>query len=339
MLTRYADFERSLQKVKLATNYFLFGPDTYLVEQARCAVVRAAEGETQGQLAPATVDLDEVSVDELLNSAQSLSLFAPRQVILVKSVMKLRENHGKKLGVYLADPNPQTLMMFLAGNLDRDQRKKKIFEILSSGTKVVELAPLEGQELVVWIHDQAHARGFSIEPVAVDLLLETQGRDLGRLQQELEKAMLYAGSEKQITLAMLEALLGFAVGHTLSEFLDAVVSRNKRKALGLVDEIFFSGKETGLAFWWFGQQLRQWLQFNELAGKTSPAIIGKQVGVYSPSVAIKMTNQARQFSNPGLLKAISRLADVDDKMKRSSPDTRFAMDLLVHELTGQASRS
>jgi DNA polymerase III delta subunit len=47
-----------------------------------------------------------------------------------------------------------------------------------------------------------------------------------------------------------------------------------------------------------------------------------------------MLNQAKQFSKPSLLKAISRLADVDDKMKRSSTDTRFTMELLVHELTG-----
>ncbi len=320
--------------MKLAANYFLFGPDTYLVEQARHALVRAAEDASQGELSTATVDFDECLVEELLNSAQSLSLFAPRQLILVKSVMKLRENQGKKLAAYLADPNPQTFMIFLAGDLDRDQRKKKIFEVLSSGTRVVELAPLDGHELVAWIQQRAQARGFSIESVAVDLLLEMQGSDLGRLHQELEKAMLYAGAEKQITLAMLETLLGFSAGHTLSEFLDAVASRNKRKALDLVGEIFFSGKETGLAFWWFGQQLRQWLQFNEMAGKMPAAIVGRQVGVYNPNIATKMTNQAKQFSKPSLLKAISRLADVDDKMKRSSTDTRFTMELLVHELTG-----
>jgi DNA polymerase III subunit delta len=334
MNTRYSDFERGLQKIKLAGSYFLFGSDTYLVEQARDALVRAAEDASQGELSTATVDLDEGSVEELVNSAQSMSLFASRQLILVKGVMKLRENQGKKLAAYLADPNPQTFMIFLAGELDWDQRKKKIFEVLSSGTRVVELAPLNGHELVAWIQQRAHARGFSIEPVALDFLLETQGSELGRLHQELEKAMLYAGAERQITLAMLEVLLGYSAGHTLSEFLDAVVSRNKRKALDLVGEIFFSGKETGLAFWWFGQQLRQWLQFNELAGKMPAAIVGRQTGVYNPNIATKMLNQAKQFSKPSLLKAISRLADVDDKIKRSSTDTRFTMELLVHELTG-----
>ena len=90
-----------------------------------------------------TLDLDEISVEEFLNSAQSLSMFAPRQLLVVKGAMKLREHQGKRLAPYFSNPNPQTVALFLAGDLDKDQRKKKIFEILSSGTQVVELAPLE----------------------------------------------------------------------------------------------------------------------------------------------------------------------------------------------------
>ena len=39
-----------------------------------------------------------------------------------------------------------------------------------------------------------------MEPDAIRFLLDLQGTDLGRLQQEVEKAVLYAGSEKRITL-------------------------------------------------------------------------------------------------------------------------------------------
>jgi DNA polymerase-3 subunit delta len=333
MITRYSDFEASLQKGRFYPTYFFFGSDAFLIEQAWRALARAVEAKNQAQSSLVTLDLDEVSLDELLNSAQSLSMFAPRQLILVKGAMKLRENQGKRLASYFANPNPQTVLIFLAGDLDRDQRKKRIFEILNSGTKVVELAPLEARELTAWIERHLGSRGFSIDAAGIDFLLEVQGNDLGRLHQELEKAMVYAGPERLLNQPILEAVSGFAAGHTLSEFIEAVTSRNKRKALGLIGEIFFSGKETGLAFWWFGQQLRQWLQFNELAGRIPPSIIRKQAGIYNPVAATKVMNQARQFSRPSLLRALGRLAEVDDKMKGSSVDAQFTMELLVHELT------
>jgi Mrp family chromosome partitioning ATPase len=51
-----------------------------------------------------------------------------------------------------------------------------------------------------------------------------------------------------------------------------------------------------------------------------------------PIASLSQLHAGTKFSKPSLLKAISRLADVDDKMKRSSTDTRFTMELLVHEL-------
>jgi DNA polymerase III delta subunit len=75
------------------------------------------------------------------------------------------------------------------------------------------------------------------------------------------------------------------------------------------------------------------LQFKELAGKTPAAVIGKQVGVYNPSAAQRMQEQAKRFSRQSLFRAVQRLASVDDKIKSTSLDTRFTMELLVHELT------
>jgi DNA polymerase-3 subunit delta len=333
MLIRYTDFEASLTKRKFHANYFLFGADPFLIELATKGLTRALEEASQGQIAPVTLDLDETSVEAFVNSAQSLSMFAPRQLLVVKGVMKLREHQGKRLVQYFSNPNPQTVALFLAGDLDRDQRKKKIFEMVSLGTQVVELAPLDAREVAEWLQRQAAGRGCAIDPEAVRFLLDLQGTDLGRLQQEVEKALLYSGAEKRITLTMVESVSGFAAGHTLFEFLDAIAARNKARALELVEEIFFTGKETGLAFWWFGQQLRQWLQFKELAGKTPAAVIGKQVGVYNASAAQRMQEQAKRFSRQSLFRAILRLASVDDKIKSTRVDTRFTMEVLVNELT------
>jgi DNA polymerase-3 subunit delta len=332
-MTRYADFETSLKGNRFHPNYFLFGSDPGLVEMAQKALIGAIQQASQGQLSVMTVDLDETSVDEVLNSFQHLTLFAPLRVIVVKSVMRLKETQGKRLARYFENPNPQTTVVFVAGELDRDQRKKKIFEILTRGTQAVELTRLEGREISDWLQRHAQERGCSLAPDAVQFLLELQGNDLGRLQQELEKALLYAGSGNEVTLAIVEAVSGFAAGHTLSEFIDAIATKDKVKALALQQEIFFSGKETGLAFWWFSQQLRQWLQFRELAGKLSPAVIGKRTGVYNASVAGKMADQARRFSSQSLAQALHRLAAVDHKVKSSTVDARFTMELLVHDLT------
>jgi len=327
-----SEFQSFLKKARPLPAYFLFGPDGFVVEQAKTLLIAAIQAGCSTPLQPQTMDLDEMSIDNLVTSAQSLSMFVPLQVFVVKGIMKLRESQGKRLLAYLEKANPQTILIFTAGELDRDQRKKKIFEMLSGALRLVEFARLQDRELISWIERYLESRGFSIEQLAIKILLDLQGNDLGRISQELEKAMLYADVERHIDVAALEAISGFPASHTLSEFMQAIVRREERKALELIEEVFFMGKETGLAFWWFGQQLRQWLQFRELEGTGSAAVVGRQVGVYQTGAASVIASQAKQFSASSLMKAVDTLADVDDRMKRSSLDTRFAMEMLVHQL-------
>ncbi len=332
MLTSYSDFERSLQRGRFDANYFLFGPDPYLLESARNALIQALERAHGGGALTEALDLDDASIDDVLNAARSLSLFGSHQIVQVRGVMKLRDTPCKKLADYLSNPNPTATLIFYAGELDRDQRKKKIYENLSTLTKVVELAAPDRRTIKEWMRSLGNKEGFSVEPEALDFVMEMQGNELGRIIQEIEKARLYAGQSAPITLSMVEATSGFSGDHDLFEFLDAVCSKNRQKALRLVGEIFFEGRESFLAFWWFGLRLRQMLQVQELSGKLSPQLISRQVGIFPVRTAEKLLAQSKNFSRATLEKALYRLGTVDDKIKRSSVDTRFLMERLVHEL-------
>jgi DNA polymerase III subunit delta len=332
MLTTIFEFERHLEKGRFGSNYFLFGPDLFLIDQSRNALVRAL-GQYHGGVLTEMMDLDEVSVDEVLNSARCLSLFGSHQILLVRGAMKLRDSQCKQVAGYLSDTNPTTTLIFFAGELDRDQRKKKIFRILTDATRVIELAAPDKKTINEWVRRKENKEGFSIDPEALDFITETQGNDLGRIVQEIEKARLYAGEETNITLPMVESTSGFAGDHELAEFLEAIALKKKKEAMRLIEEIFFRGKETPLAYWWFGLRLRQLLQIQELAGHLSPELIAKTVGIYQRQTAEKLLVQSKKFSRKSLEKALYRLGIVDERIKRSSIDSRFIMELLVHELT------
>ena len=134
---------------------------------------------------------------------------------------------------------------------------------------------------------------------------------------------------------MAAACSGFCREHTVYEFLDAVVSKEKVKALRLVGEMMSDGAEALTMISVLSRQLRQLLQIRELSGKLGPAEIGKQIGLnrVSPFLLEKMANQAKRFSPHSLALAICRLAMLDDRIKRSSIDSKVFMELLIHDLT------
>jgi len=330
-----AEFQANLKANRFHSQYFLFGPDPYLVQEARTKLLAAIQQRADGEVIQHVTDLDETPPAEFMNTARNLPLFAPRQVITVKGVMKLRENQARKFEEYFKNPSPFTTLIFVAGGLDKDDRKKKIFDILNSGTQVVELFPLTEKEVKVWIAAQFKAAQTSVEAGAIDFLLDSHGSDLGKLSREVEKLILYAGSEKKVTLPMVAACSGFCREHTVYEFLNAVIAKERVKALRLVGEMMSDGSEALTMISVLSRQLRQLLQIRELSGKSGSAEIGKQIGLNkgSPFLVQKMANQSRRFSPHALALAISRLAMLDDRIKRSSIDSKVFMERLNHDLT------
>lgn len=262
-------------------------------------------------------------------------MFTRRQIIQVRGVMRLREGQSRKLKEYLDDPSPFSYLVFLSGELSRDDRKKKVFEILENGTRIMEVAGLQGTRLRERLESRIRSAGCSMDRAAVDFLLDLHGNDLARLNSEIDKILLFVSGPAQITLEMISALAGFSREHNVFEFLDALALKDKVKALRLVGEFITDTSQTLSVIALMARTLRQLLQIKELAGKAGSSEIGRQVGLYgmSPHLVEKKIEQAKRFSYSTLALALKRLGKLDDRIKSSSIDTGLFMELLIHDLT------
>src|SRR5439155_20363227 len=148
---KFLEFKSTLQNAKLDRNYFLYGPDPYLLDQARQLLVYRTQEGLKEEIHFVRLELEETPVEVILRLARNLTIFARRQMIQVKGFMKLRENQGKKLEEYLRNPCELTVLLFLAGDLTREDREKKIFKILESRTRMVEISALDENEVRRWI--------------------------------------------------------------------------------------------------------------------------------------------------------------------------------------------
>lgn len=329
----FAEFQASLQSKKFHPAYFIFGPDPFLVAQAQRKLAQALEQQPEGAINCVVCDLADSSLNELIGLAQNIPMFAPRQMLLVRGIEKIRESQAAGLVEYLKNPSPFSTLVFLAGELDRDDKKKKIYQLLEKSTYVVELSLPRESEVKSWITAKLKAAGMVVEPGAVDFLVETQGTEMGRLSNEVEKLALLAANGGKVTVEMATESVGFSREHTVFEFLNAVAAKDKNRALRLAAEMMAdSGQALGMLSL-LGRQLRQWLQVKELAGRMRPDELGKQIGVYSQSIVNKMINQSRQFSRQSLVQALCRLGMVDDRIKRSALDTQVFVEWLIHDLT------
>ena len=317
-------------------NHFIFGPDSYLVEAAKNKLVKIIRERAQEEVSFLKFDLEEQTTDELVAIAGTLPLFARWQIIHVKGVLKVRENQAKRLGEYLENPSPSTFLIFTSDAADKEDRKRKIFQILATSTRSMEVMAWSEAEMRAKVRERLKKSGFQISEEALDFLLETVGSDLGRISHEIEKLMLLVGGEKQITLNHVMDTLGFSRQHSVFEFIDALADKDKVKSLHLANELMSDSSQTLQVIALMHRLVRQLIQMKELSGQMSAGEIARRIGMYGvPYFVIeRRLQQSGRFSYEALVRAVRQLGMLDDRIKRSSIDTKVFSEQLIHELTG-----
>ncbi len=193
-------------------------------------------------------------IGALLSTARTLPMMAARRVVIVheserllapkrarddedqgeldlpKKAAKRGATPAEELEAYVENPEPMTTLIFVAGALDANRR---IVKLLRKHADVVDCGSLESpRDAAIWIQKRLEKDELTIDPKALNLLLQTTGLSLGRIRAEIEKLVLYAAGEAVMTPAHVKDLV---IPENESEgmfaLIDAVRNSNAPRAL------------------------------------------------------------------------------------------------------------
>jgi DNA polymerase III delta subunit len=206
-------------------------------------------------------------IGEILSSARTLPMMAPRRVLTVYAAERLlsprkskdddpdetpsREAPGKRkrglsptedLERYLEEPEPLTTLVFVTGPLDNNRR---LVKLVRKHATVVDCGSLDSAaDAARWIKARLEQEKLGIEDRAIGLILETTGLSLGRVRAEVDKLALYAMGEPVVTVRHVRELIvpetepgeDFALGR-------AIWNGNARDALREIQAQFDNGAQ------------------------------------------------------------------------------------------------
>lgn len=212
--------------------YYLHGEEDVLKDEAVRAVVACAldPGARDFNLdSRSAADLDPETITALLNT---LPMLADRRVVVLRGVEQLRKKSKPRdaLVDYLEHPSTTTVLVLLQNGADPPET-----DLVGPAT-VVQIDRLPPERVERWITHTATQRGLALEPEAVKLLVQAAGADLGVLSQELDK-LAALGRERPATAADVAALVGARHGETLTDLIEATLSRRAAAAERLVDPV------------------------------------------------------------------------------------------------------
>jgi DNA polymerase-3 subunit delta len=350
-------FLTEVQSRKLRPVYVFVGDETFFRKRCREAIIEHLVPAELRDFSLFDFDLSETDLAEVLDRARTPSLMAPFQVFFVKGVKTMfgrgsNEDKITAIEQYCKDPNPDAVIIFVADHISipADVRKmdmqdkeryERIREAMGPFCAIVELARVEEGEAVRWLNDYCATRDVKIEADAARELVDALGGDMMMVSNELEKLILYVGEKKRVTLGDVETMVLAAKQRSLYELTDAISSKDRVRALQMLDAILTTGDGDDAAIghlYMLAKTFRQMLVILERNVRDQRMLWAAlwQGFRVPPFAADDIIKQARRYkSKRELTRAIRLVAKTDLALRSNPPSKRLILEKLVLDLTAE----
>jgi DNA polymerase III subunit delta len=218
---------RDVKAKKFKPVYVLMGEEDYYIDQIQKAIMDNALPTEDRDFCLTTFYGGETTANEVINAARSFPM-GERLLVVLRDAGSLRDI--EEMSVYLANPQPTTILLLVNKGGTFDRRKK--FMAAAAKLGVVYSTPkIYDSHLPAIISKFFRDKGLSIEPKAVSVIADSIGVDIAKLYQEMNKLADIVGADgPTITPAIVEQHIGISKDFNVVEFTDALVLKNSFKA-------------------------------------------------------------------------------------------------------------
>lgn len=266
----------------------------------------------------------------LKNTLLTLPFLFPTRMVILRGIEEMRVDYDQEL-IQGLQGIPDGIYLVVTAK-KADQRRKTIKELNARGT-VVDCTPLKAYEVKKWLAEEGKKLGLVVTSDVSDLLIERRGTSLWLLRNELEKAQIYQGEEKRLTLGEWTDLIGASAESNIFALIDETSVGNSGAALQRLTQLLNEGEPEMKILFMLGRQIRQlffaWLFLQEGRGKEA---LQQEVKCH-PFVAEKLVTQGRRLSFSQLRSALRRVLQADSKIKSGASEPRLELELVVLDLS------
>ncbi|MDQ3745930.1 MAG: DNA polymerase III subunit delta [Acidobacteriota bacterium] len=322
---------RRLKGGKLDPLYLLFGPEDYLRDAAARAVADAAlKGAALREFNESAFSLATTDVQQALAAAEQLPMMAARRVVRVSDFARLRESDEEALARYVARPAETSVVIFVAGELDKRRRlSKTLLEVCTS----VEFAALSDAELAAWARDRLKHLGASADERTLRQIIALTGASVRQLANELEKLSTAALPGGHISMESVEALVGRSRELSNFELTDHLIARDRRRALATLSKLLDDGAEPVMLIGLLASSYHRLALAKDLMSRGAPneevfRVVPMPLGKRKEFLATARRADARELEQ-----RLRRIAEADLAIKTSRATPRLQLEMLVCELS------
>ncbi len=337
---RASEFLTAAAQNKLGPAYFLSGPDRFLHEECRSALVASLPAESR-EWCLAEIEFVPGRLAREIEGASQMPMLGGHNFLLFSDPEDFKQagdaDH-EALAAYLERPSPFATVIFAAVEPDR---RRRFIQLLEKKTQVVNLLPLARREAAEWLKHYVARAGVELDtPLAEEIAARFEssndprkggpaGVNLLWARTEVEKLLTAKQGAKRLERGDLDLMVVFREEHVIGKLLEGIAERNFPRALENLRALLASKESEMLLLWSIGDLFRQ-----ALKGGGAPRFGGRGRGAWNrwsnPYSTQEIAPQLqRKYSRQEILQALRQVRQTDLGVKSSWKDSKILLEFLV----------
>lgn len=311
---KYEHIIRDIQNNIFSPVYFLSGEEPYFIDNITSLLENSILDEGLKGFNQTIVYGRDMTVKDVIDLSRRYPMMGNYQVVIVKEAQYL--NQIEDLELYINSPLDTTILIIAYKHKKVDKRKSFYKKMKSSKSTIVfDSEKVRDYLITKWIETEIRALGFSISPVALMLMSEYLGNDLGKISNEIEKLVINLKPQSKITEVEIEENIGISKDYNIFELQNALSERDQLKAHRIIQYFEANPKDHPLQM--ISPMLHNYFMkvflYHNIRNK-EPNKIASELGV-NPFFVKDYSKAARSFSPQKIKKIISGIRTLDLKSK------------------------
>jgi len=284
-------------------------------------------------------DLEKNSLKEIIESANTISLFSDKKVIIVENCYlftgiskKTEEKEINILNQYINNINSNTILIFCVESEKLDSRKKIVTNIKKAATII------EFNELINLEQDIKELFSpYIIDYNTIKYLIDRVGNDMNVINNEIKKIKTYKNEDLIIKKEDILDLTYKNINTDIFYLLDNILNNNKESAIESYNEMLKLGEEPIKILVMLANQFRLIYQVKELYKKGNRDYEIMDILEQKQYTIKKASERINKYSSEQLLDYILELSNLDINIKSGLIDKNIALELFILNIETKTS--
>ena len=244
--TGFREIITNISKGIYAPVYLLMGDEDYYIDRIVDALETSVVPEDEKDFNAAIDYGADVDVRQVISRAQQFPLMSERQLVMLKEAqaMDRAKSNLEKLVPYVNHANESTVLVIVFKGDSLGATSQLVKTIQGEGGIVFKSERLKDYQLIGPLSDYCRDKKVRIDERSLNLLCDYIGSPLSKLFGEVDKLIVAAGENGEVTPALIESIIGISKEYNSFELVKALSVRDFPKSMRIIDHFARNPKQT-----------------------------------------------------------------------------------------------